>query len=143
MEIWGTQEGRRLLPLPIASLRRVDAGQALDLEARKGGTTPISCHIVPLLLSVPQPSAGELPHLLVTGVRVWMVIFPAELCLGLQSPVEPNLLGFCYPRRLLLVVFYCSFVSQSPKLIIRIFKTSVQGRALSLWLPALQRESTI
>lgn len=35
------------------------------LDAREGGFTPISCHIVPPPPLCPQPSARELPHLLV------------------------------------------------------------------------------
>lgn len=95
-------------PLPPLGAWPLDRLLRPVLDATKGGTTPYPGTLSPLFFFVPQPSARELLYLLVTCARAWTVKFHAELCLGLQGPAEPNLLGSCYLRTFLLV-FCCYF----------------------------------
>ena len=69
------------------------------LDAREGGITPMSWHIVPPSLLRPQCSAWELPHLLFPRGESLADKVSCRIVSALQSPAEPNLFRLLLPAR--------------------------------------------
>lgn len=128
------------MPAAVSSHRRLRArgcrtGYWTRGDAREAGITPMSWRMVPPSPLRPQPPAWELPHLLADEVSCRIVS-------ALQSPAEPNLLapvtcaGFCW---------FCSFLSQNPKVTARFFQMRLWGRVLAgcRWFPVVPERARL
>lgn len=140
MEFGGAQGGPQTRAAALSHrLLRVRGCRTGSWTREREGSPPSPVTSSLHLLSVPSLLLGNFPIYWSLEESVWLAKFLAELCLPLQSPAEPNLLGSCYLRGFLLV-FCCSFLSQSPTLTTGFFKTRVWGSVLLLSVPSCSRE---